>query len=467
MKIPNILKIISIQLAEQNAKAIIVGGSVRDHFLKLPSKDIDIEVYGLSSLEQLEKILSQYGSVNFVGKSFGVLKFVYKGMEYDFSFPRTEAKIAQGHRGFDVKIDGNLSFKEASKRRDFSMNALGYDIEAEQFLDPFDGLEDIKAKQLRHIDDVTFMEDPLRVYRAIQFCARFDLTLDKESFSLCNQMVEQGMLEELPKERVYEEWEKLLLKAPKPSSGFELMRELGILNYFPELYALIDVPQSPKWHPEGNVWIHTLMGVDVMATLCRSQCMENDKQKLKFMFAILCHDLGKATHTTIEESGRIRAIGHDVAGLELTKSLLYRLTNEYDFIESILPFVEHHLKPSLFYANAAKDAAFRRLAMKVNIEELVLVAKADFLGRTTKEALAGIYEAGIWMIEKAKCLEVKNTPLKPLIQGRDLIELGIEPSPKFKEILDVIYFEQLEGKVLKKDEALTFVKNYLNDMNRT
>ena len=466
MKIPNILKSISSHLQKQNAKLIIVGGSVRDHFLKLPCKDVDIEVYGLASLEALEKILSTFGTVNLVGKSFGVLKFTHDGEEYDFSFPREEVKIAKGHRGFDVHVDGTLSYEKASKRRDFSVNALGYDIESEEFLDPFGGLEGLKAQRLRHIDDKTFIEDPLRVYRAVQFCARFDFDLAPETFSLCKKMVEDGSLTELPKERIYEEWKKLLLKSPKPSRGFELMRELGILErYFPELHALIGVPQSPKWHPEGDVWIHTMMTLDEMAKLCVQgfSAADNEKQKLKYMFAILCHDLGKATHTSVDEEGNVRSIGHDIAGLEPTKSLMARLTSEHDFIESLLPLVEHHLKPSQFYRAKSKDAAIRRLATKVNIEELLIVAKADFLGRTTEEALAGVYHAGKWMKDKAKSLKVSTKPLENVLQGRDLIALGLKPSVKFTEILDAVYTKLLEGKILTKSDAITFVKNYLNE----
>ena len=461
MKLPNILYRISKELKNKSAKGIIVGGSVRDHFLELPIKDYDVEVYGLERLEELETILAQYGSVNLVGKSFGVLKFIYEGEEYDFSFPRTEEKVGVGHRGFEVEVNGALAYAEASKRRDFTLNALGYDIEDDKFLDPFGGLKDIKQKRLRHIDDETFVEDPLRVYRAVQFSARFGYTLADETFALCQKMVSEGMLEELPKERVYLEWQKLLLKSPKPSIGFELMRALGITQrYFPELHALIDVPQSSKWHPEGDVWIHTMMTVDAMVNICRSGYPhpDNNKQYLKFMIAIICHDLGKATHTTIEEDGHIRAIGHEKAGVEPTKSLLYRLTNEHDFINSILPLVEHHLKPSQFYQGKAQKSAFRRLATKVNIEELVVVAKADFLGRTTKESLEGVYYAGEWMLEKAKGLNISKKPLEPLLQGRDLITLGLEPSPKFKEILNIVYEKQLSGEILSRDEAFRFLE---------
>jgi len=386
MNIPKIVKIISKELLEHNAKAIVVGGSVRDHFLELLIKDYDVEVYGLSKIEELEAILSKHGSVNLVGKSFGVLKFVYEGEEYDFSFPRTEEKVAKGHRGFDVSCNGELSFKEASLRRDFTVNAIGYDIEEKAFIDPYGAEDDMKKRCLRHINDETFKEDPLRVYRAVQFCARFDYVLAEETFKLCKTMVEQGMLEELAKERIYVEFKKLLLKSPKPSIGFELMRKLGILNYFPELEALIDIPQSPKWHPEGDVWVHTLMCVDKMVSLK----IGDEKHDLKMMFAILCHDLGKATHTQITPE-KISAIGHELAGLEPTESFMYRLTDEHDFIKSILPLVEHHLAPSIYYRGRAKNSTIRRLSTKVNIEELVTVARADFLGRTTEESLSGIY----------------------------------------------------------------------------
>ncbi len=460
MKIPNILKTISATLDEHHAKAVVVGGLVRDYFLQLPSKDYDVEVYGLEKIEELEAILSEYGSVNLVGKSFGVLKFCYEGEEYDFSFPRKEEKIGQGHRGFDVFVDGNLAFKEASLRRDFSINAMGYEVETQKFLDPFGGRKDMESKILRHIEDKTFVEDPLRVYRAVQFCARFGYTLADETLQLCQAMVAEGMLEELPKERVYVEWTKLLLKSPKSSVGFTLMQDLGILEkYFPELGVLKEIPQSVKWHPEGDVWKHTMLCVDKMVVLLGN----DEKQNLKYMFAILCHDLGKATTTTTDEDGRIRSTGHEQAGVELTKTFMYRLTNEHDFIESILPLVAHHLKPSQFYTAKAKASAIRRLATKVNIEELTVVAKADFLGRTTKESLAGVYHAGEWLLERAKELKVKEKPLENLLQGRDLIALGLKPSPKFKTILDEVYALQLEGVLNFKEDALRYLKDVVND----
>ena len=454
MTLPPIIHTISQLLLKQNAQAIVVGGAVRDYFLDLPIKDYDIEVYGLEHIEELEKLLGAYGSVNLVGKSFGVLKFSYQGEEYDFSFPRVEESIGEGHRLFAVSCDGKLSFEEASRRRDFTINAMGYVVCSGEFLDPFNGEEDMRESTLRHIDDSSFVEDPLRVYRAMQFCARFEYRLAPNTQKLCATMVSEGMLQSLPKERIYTEWVKLLLKAPKPSIGFELMRRLGVLHYFPELKALINIPQSALYHPEGDVWIHTMMSLDQMAKLKTGET----KRDLKLLFATLCHDLGKAQNTTIDASGKIRSIGHEYAGIKPTESLLYRLTNERSFIESILPLVEHHLAPSQFYANSAKSKAIRRLSTKVTISELVVVAKADFLGRTTQEAQLGVYRAGEWLLEEAKKLQVDQTSPKPLILGRDLIALGIPPSSQFKEILSTLYTLQLDGKIENKRDALKEVK---------
>ena len=455
MNLPPIINQISQTLQSKNAKAIVVGGSVRDYFLDLPIKDYDVEVFGLDCIEELEEILSDYGDVNLVGKSFGVLKFTHDGEEYDFSFPRKEEKVSSGHRGFDVCVDGDMDFREASRRRDFTINAMGYDVHSQTFIDPYQAKEAMRDRVLEHIDDKTFVEDPLRVYRAVQFCARFDYQLSPKTFDLCYQMVLDGMLDELPKERVYIEWQKLLLKSSNPSIGFELMRELGILRYFPELQAIIDIPQSPKWHPEGDVWIHTMMCVDEMVGLLD----KGEKENLMYMFAILCHDLGKATSTTIEADGRIRAIDHEYQGIEPTKKLLYRLTDEHDFINSILPLVEHHLKPSQFYQAKARDKAIRKLATKVNITQLIKVAKAGFLGRTTDESLDGIYHAEEWLENRAKNLKVEEKPLDNLLQGRDLISLGLTPSPLFKKILNEVYELQIDGVLEDRDSALAWVES--------
>ena len=474
------LHTVAAHLARHGAKALIVGGAVRDMLLGKIPKDFDIEVYGLHTLEELAALLKPFGNVYEVGKSFGVLKLRIEDETYDFSFPRTETKTGRGHRGFDVTPDGFLDFATAAKRRDFTINALGYDPLTGEIYDAYGGLHDLQYGILRHIDDATFAEDPLRVYRAVQFAARFEFDVAYETAELCRKMVQEGMLNELPKERVYEEWKKLLLKARHPSIGFERMREWGILaRHFPELQALIGVPQDPTYHPEGDVWRHTMMALDAMVDVLASrpavcEAYRGEKGKLALMYAVLCHDTGKAQTTTFERASkeriawkeavkegvvplRIRAFGHEKAGVAPTRALLARLTNETRFVDIIVPLVRHHLAVMQFFRNKAKAPAFRRLSTRVNLDALERVACADFLGRTTPEALARKWEAGVWFLSQADRLGIRCKKPEPILQGRDLIAAGYRPSRCFSAMLDAAFRAQLDGRIRSKEDALAYI----------
>jgi tRNA nucleotidyltransferase (CCA-adding enzyme) len=455
MNLPKELIQIAKKLDSIGAKAIVVGGAIRDSILNLDIKDIDIEVYNIASYEKLAKILSQFGKPNLVGKSFGVIKLKSDNLEYDFSLPRTEQKIDKGHRGFSVKLDSKLEFTKASLRRDFTINAMGYDILQKTLLDPHGGKKDLLTKTLQIVDKNSFQEDPLRVYRAVQFSARFELKLSDDTFNLCKVMVDRGDLEELPKERVFQEIKKLLLKAKKPSIGLELLRELGVLKYFPELKALIGTPQDPYWHKEGDVWVHTLMVVDEMAKLKSG----DERVDLIRMLSALCHDFGKPK-TTKTIDGKIRAFNHDKEGVEPTISFLKRLTDDKKLIDSVAKFVYYHLRVAQLYSSGAKAAAIRRLRAKIDIKELELLARADYFGRISKEKEEN-FKAGEWILNRAKELNILNAPPKPLINGKDLITLGLKPSPKFKEILNTTYNAQLDGKISTKKEALDYLKSFL------
>lgn len=263
------------KLVEYNSTPILIGGCVRDYFLDIPVKDYDIEVYGLSSLTELENILEEFGDVNLVGKSFGIVKLTTSDMEYDFSFPRTESKTHEGHTGFDVVIDGTLDFKDASKRRDFTINAIGYDYKNQLFLDPFNGISDIKKQVLRHIDDSTFVEDSLRVYRAIQFGARFNFSLDTHTFDLCKKIVQTEEFSQISKERIYEEYKKLFLKSTKPSLGLNLLNTLEIENIEEsDIYNIDEVIQNDLDDTDKLILIFSI--VDTLFLK-----ISNDKKILK------------------------------------------------------------------------------------------------------------------------------------------------------------------------------------------
>jgi len=453
IKIPKSIEKVFSVLFDHGAYPLIVGGYVRDHFLKRKSKDIDIEVYGINSLKKLQAALEELAPVHEVGKNFGVLKMDYDGYDLDISLPRTEKKTGKGHTGFDVQTNGQLDFKTAAKRRDFTMNAIGYDTKSGYFIDPYDGQKDIEAGIIRHVNETTFIEDPLRVLRAVQFSARFNFKLDTNTLKLCQNMVREKMLEELPAERIFEEYKKLLLKANTPSIGFELLDEMNAL--YPELKALQGVVQDEKYHPEGDVWIHTMMSIDAMAELRTGE----SKRDITLMLATLCHDLGKVEATELIDN-KVRSIGHENI-LEPTKNFIQRLSDEKALLDEIEPLIKEHLMPSALFKQKSKDPAIRRLSTRVNIENLVLLARADHFGRTTKDAQTKTYKAGDWLLEKAKKLKIKNSQPKPFLLGRHLIDEGMNPGLEFKVILNEAYENQLDGKIRGEKSAVNWLRKYL------
>ena len=418
MKLPPIINTLCRTLIDSGARPILVGGYVRDFFLKQESKDIDIEVYDIPSLDKLKKSLCQLGPVHDVGKSFGVLKINIDGFDFDISLPRTEQKIAKGHKGFDVKTDPCLDFKTAASRRDFSMNAIGYDVKTQSFLDPFNGQEDIQNKIIRHVSDKSFAEDPLRILRAVQFSARFNFKLHTNTLTLCQNMVKKDMLAELPKERVFEEYKKLLLKANKPSVGFYLLDKMNAL--FPEIKTLSE-----------NSFDQTMSCLDAMVTLIT----KDTKTNLLLMLSSLCYKLKN------------------------TDDFFNRLSNEKNLIDKVTSLTKSYRIPSKFYENKAEDSAILKLSTKVNIENLILLSHADYIAsnQNTKK-----YPAGEWLRLRAIKLEVLNEEPKALIQGRDLIKRGLNSGKEFKNILNDAYEAQLNRKFTSYDDAQLWLDNYLS-----
>ncbi|GGD39119.1 multifunctional CCA protein [Malaciobacter pacificus] len=458
INLPVVLENILDDLLKIGVKPVLVGGCVRDYFFKIPNKDFDIELFGLNCLETIEKTLQKFGNVKLVGKSFGVLTLRVDEYDFDFALPRIEKKIGNSHTDFEIVSDANLSFKEAAIRRDFTINAIGYDYESKEFLDPFNGLEDVKTKTLRHIDDKTFVEDSLRVYRAVQFTSRFDLKVEEKTLELCKKIVNSDECKYLPKERIYEEFKKLFLKSSKPSYGFELLREFGLLKYFPELQALIGCIQDKEYHPEGDVWVHTLMTIDELSKIIKKQNLEDEYRKLYLFYGILCHDLGKPFCTEVINE-RITSHKHESLGIEPTISFLSKLTNEKKFIDIVCSLVKNHLAPFQLYLAQSSEKAVKRLSLKVNIEDLCLVCLADCLGRDIPDK-DKCYKATNWLLQKAKELEIHNAPILPLIQGRDLIKLGFKPSKKFKEILDFAFDLQIDEHMGKNEILLEISKKF-------
>ena len=432
-------------VADAGGRAIAVGGAVRDHLLGRESKDIDVEVYGLS-LEALESTLATIGSVHAVGRSFGVLKVAVEGADetevLDVALPRTESKSGRGHRGFVVEADPEMSFEDAARRRDFTMNALGVDLDSGALLDPHGGVAHLAAGRLVHVSEA-FDEDPLRVLRGAQLAARFGLDLDADTVARCRRL--QPELSTLPKERLYEELKKLLLRAPWPSVGFRVLLDVGALSLFPELDALRGCAQEAEWHPEGDVWIHTLLVVDAAAAIARAESLD-EHEALVLTFGALCHDLGKPP-TTVFERDRIRSPGHEAAGDAPTRAFLERLGAPHALVDDVVAVVVDHLKPFQLYAGRdnVSDGAIRRLATRVNIPRLLRVARADHFGRTTADALAQDDPAGPWLMARAAEVHALDDKPRPILLGRHLIALGHRPGPQTGALLNTAFDAQLDG----------------------
>jgi tRNA nucleotidyltransferase (CCA-adding enzyme) len=439
---------------------MLVGGCVRDELMGIAHKDWDVEVYGIQP-EKLREILDTFGDVNVVGEGFTVYKI---GDDLDVSLPRRERKVGSGHRGFIVEGDPDMSFEDACSRRDFTINAILKDAVTGEIIDPTGGREDLEKRIIRHVSSETFVEDSLRVLRAAQFAARLEFDIAPETAELCRTID----VTDLPHERVWGEIEKLLLRAKRPSVGLRWLYDLGVVRQiFPELQSLVDVPQEPEWHPEGNVDIHTMMVADEARKLIDDLPYE---KKVTVMLAAVAHDLGKPTTTKFFD-GRWRSHDHDEAGVEPTLTFLDRLgiytVNGYDVRHQVVQLVKYHLKPGEFYKAESKrpvgDGAFRRLARKVEPDLLYRVAKADSLGRNPDwlppEKRFGS-EAQEWFIKKVRDLEIEKKAPDPILLGRHLIELGLEPGPLFRQILDNIYEQQLDGKVTSLDEALGEAKAF-------
>ncbi|MDK2061131.1 tRNA nucleotidyltransferase/poly(A) polymerase family protein [Aliarcobacter butzleri] len=364
---------------------MLVGGCVRDSFLNKKIKDYDIEIFNFDSLEILEKSLKKFGNVNLVGKSFGVLTLKIDEYDFDFSLPRIEKKVGNLHQDFEVSTNANLSFKEAAIRRDFTINAIGYDYFKNEILDPFGGINDLKNKIIKHIDDKTFIEDSLRVYRSVQFASRFEFKIDENTKILCKKIVSSGELKFLPKERVFEELKKLFLKSKKPSLGLNLLKEFNIMNI------------------EQN-----LEEIDNLAFILKDKNYD-DFRKLYLFYSCLCKGMNE----------------------DETFSFIKNLTDDKKFIKNILILNETNLTNDI--------KMLKRLSLKLKLEDLIVLNQA-FKNQISLE-----------VFEILKNLDILNTPIKPLVLGKDLIKLGFVPSEKFKEILDFAFDLQIEDDLSKSN----------------
>ncbi len=433
-------------VSADGGRAYYVGGFVRDKILGIENKDVDIEVYGIMP-ERLLEILKEVGEPLSFGSSFGI--YSLKGTHIDIAMPRKEHATGRGHRDFEVCVDPFSDTKSAARRRDFTMNALMEDVLTGEIVDHFGGRQDIQDRVIRHVDDKSFAEDPLRVLRGAQFASRFGFTVAPETVELCKGID----LSALSRERVEEELKKALLKGKKPSVFFEVLREMEQLDiWFPELKSCIEVQQDPKFHPEGNVWNHSMEVLDRAAAY-----RDRVSDPYSFMLLAITHDLGKISTTEVID-GRIHAYGHETEGLPIAEKFLRRITGETAVIDYVLNMLPLHMKPNMVaYSKSAVKVTNRMFDEAVSPKDLIYFSMCDKPVLSGDDPFEG--DSG-FLFERLKVYE--ETMAKPYVKGQDLIDAGLEPGPYFSEVLEYAHKLRLAG--IDKENALKQTLSYARKM---
>lgn len=451
-------------LASAGYRALVVGGSVRDALLGIPSKDIDVEVYGVS-YETLEECLAPFGRIDAVGRAFGVLKLTdASGETLDFAIPRTENTTGIGHRDFRVAFDSTITPEQAASRRDFTINAIAWDPITHEILDYFGGVADVESRTLRHVGP-QFIEDSLRVLRGMQFVARFELEVAPETLAMIrNDLSEPEHFTSLPVERIGEEFRKLAIQGIRPGLAFTYLRDTGWIRFFPALEAMIGVPQEPEWHPEGDVAIHTAHVLDAAADIAtRDKLDEEDRAVL--LFAALTHDIAKpATTKQREKDGILRwtSYGHEEAGGPMAAEFLQSIGIAPKIIRRVEPLVTNHLAHMRFAPELA-PAFVRKLADRLapsSIEEFTRLVEADASGRPPLPKR--LPDEARDILEHAREDGCATGPPEPLIQGRDVLPyFGGNSGPHIGEITRAAYRAQLAGKLSTVEQALAWLDEHV------
>lgn len=445
-----------------------VGGFVRDLVRGIPSEDVDILILR-HPLEDIIRKLRPLGRVDLVGKSFGIIKFTSKGKTYDVALPRKDSPKevdVVGHKDFLISADPNLPLEKDLERRDFRCNSMAVRLSDGVLVDPFGGVKDIKAQMIRLTNPLAFPQDPLRVLRVARFSAVMGFSVDPKIYGISREVDLAG----LSAERVNDELFKILVLSPRPSAGLEELFKLGALSrLYPELYALTLSIQDSIFHPEKDefghhtVWSHTKLTVDQAKRIADFSGVEGGK-KLCLLLAALYHDVGKPQTARWEfKRGRmaITNTGHDLESERVSRKVFGRFKifswNGCNLRKMVPLLIRSHHRLSELWQNrtTATRKAFNRLAADIEgeIELLVLLDAADRAGRK-EEPVRRLDRQAAWLLKTFRELNVNRETIKPLIMGRDLIRLGVQPGPAMGEILKSLYRLQLDNEFETKAHGL-------------
>lgn len=448
-KYPELKTIITQLIQISGVRVLLVGGAVRDALLgDLEFKDLDLEVYGLT-VAQLESELSKFGTVMLVGQAFGVLRLAH--LNIDWSLPRSDSA---GRKPI-VQVDPNLSLQAAFRRRDLTINAMGVDLATGELIDLYHGQQDLKNKILRAVDPELFSEDPLRFFRVMSFIGRFEFQPDLVLNNLCKTMD----LTKISRERIEQEFQKLFLKSQRPSLGIRWLQEIDRLKeILPELYNTVGVPQNIKWHPEGDVFEHTMQALD--AVIFQLDSNSSDNQVL-LCWAAICHDLGKTVTTKLID-GLYRSFGHELAGVELSKKLLKRVTDQKDLLKTVPKLVLYHMRPGQYITQKVRASTYKKLALQLAPDASLLLlaqlARADRAGRNGDGShlpLKVVDQEILDFMTRARELKIINKPEVPVLTGQDLLALNLATAgPELGKLLARAYALQITSGITDKAELI-------------
>ena len=425
------------KLRDAGFTVYFAGGCVRDALLERDASDYDVVTDATPN--QVQKI---FPKADAVGAHFGVILVKEEGIHFEVATFRTDGSYHDGRRPENVEYS---SPEKDSQRRDFTVNGLFQDPQTGEVIDFVNGKADLEAGLIRAIGnpEERFQEDALRLMRAVRFTAVLDFELDPVTWkAVCDN---SHLLEKIAIERVQIEFNKILI-SPNRRRGLELLVESGLINYFlPEVLDLIGCEQPPQFHPEGDVYVHTCMMLEMIG----------DKEvDLSLALSVLLHDIGKpATFSYDEEAERIRFNGHESVGAEMSEEILRRMKYSNEMISDVRVMVANHMK--FMHVMDMRISKLKRFMSRDTFAHEMELHRVDCASSN------GIMENYNFVMKKRD--EFANQPLipDPLVKGKDLMDLGFKPSPEFKKILTAVQNEQLEGRLDSSEEAVAWVReNY-------
>ena len=416
--------------------AYFAGGCVRDKLLGLSPKDYDIATSATPA-----EVLKLFPGSNQVGAHFGVIIVKHEGHHIEIATFRTDGSYGDGRRPDSVTFS---TPEEDAHRRDFTINGLFENPETGEVIDYVNGLPDLQSRVLRAIGNPTdrFQEDALRLLRAVRFATTLGFPI--EPITLAAIKDSAHLLEKISPERIRDELSKTIT-SPNRRRGLELLTDTGLIDRFlPEVLPMIGCEQPPQWHPEGDVYTHTCIMLEML---------EPDAP-LSLCLATLLHDIAKPpTQTFDAEDGRIRFNGHDAMGAEMAETILSRLKYPNAIIRDAAHMVSRHMQ--FMNVQQMRKAKLKRFMSEPTFPQEMELHRVDCASSN------GFTDNYIFLNEKAE--EFANEPLipPPLITGKDLIQRGLQPGPRFKEILEEIQTEQLENRLGTIEEAIKYLETLI------